>query len=105
MRTATESHLSMPITPDNVSRAGDVDRPSVTDGTAGAGSAATLRKGDGGRVLGIVPLGQPGVARGGSGWFAGAEAAEYACVLEADGPGGGLDGGAVTDQVLGSFQP
>jgi NADPH:quinone reductase-like Zn-dependent oxidoreductase len=40
-----------------------------------------------------------------SGWFAGAEAAEHAGVLEADGAGGGLDGGAVADQVLSSLQP
>jgi hypothetical protein len=59
----------------------------------------------GGRVLGVVPLGQLGVARGRSGWFAGAEAAEHAGILEADGAGGGLDGGAVADQVLGSLQP
>ena len=44
-------------------------------------------------------------APGRSGWFAGAEAAEHAGVLEADGVGGGLDGGAVADQVLGSLQP
>lgn len=40
-----------------------------------------------------------------SGWFAGAEAAEHAGVLEADGACGGLDGGTVADQVLGSLQP
>jgi hypothetical protein len=59
----------------------------------------------GGRVPGIVPLGQRAFARGRSGWFAGAEAAEHAGVLEADGAGGGLDGGAVADQVPGSLQP
>src|ERR1700735_2977028 len=46
-----------------------------------------------------------GIAPGRSGWVAGAEAAEHAGVLEADGAGGGLDGGAVADQVLGSLQP
>lgn len=56
-------------------------------------------------VLGIVPLRHLGVALGRSGWFAGTEAAEHADVLEADGAGGGLDGGAVADQVLGSLQP
>jgi hypothetical protein len=49
------------------------------------------------------------LAFGRSGWFAGAEAeaeaAEHAGVLEADGAGGGLDGGAVADQVLSSLQP
>ena len=54
---------------------------------------------------GIVPLRHLGVALGRSGWFAGAEAAEHADVLEADGAGGGLDGGAVADHVLGSLQP
>src|ERR1700685_834697 len=37
--------------------------------------------------------------------FAGAEAAEHAGVLKADGSGGDFDGGAVADQVLASFQP
>jgi len=40
---------------------------------------------------------------GRSGWFAGTQAAEHSGVLEADGTGRGLDGGAVADQVLGSL--
>jgi len=39
-----------------------------------------------------------------SGWFTCAEAAEHASVLEADGAGGGLHGGAVADQVLSPLQ-
>src|SRR3984957_1037989 len=49
-------------------------------------------------------LAPPG-ALGRSVRFAGAEAAEHAGVLEADGASGGLDGGAVADQVLGPLQP
>ena len=34
-----------------------------------------------------------------------AQAAEHPGVLETDGPGGGLDGGAVADQMFGPLQP
>jgi len=74
-----------------------------TEGTYG--NWAVIGRGLLAWVLGIVPLGQLGVALGGSGWSAGAEAAEHAGVLEAGGAGGGLDSGAVADQVLGSLQP
>src|SRR5690348_5549770 len=44
-------------------------------------------------------------ARRRRGLWAGAEAAEHAGVVEADGAGGRLYGGALADEVLGTFQP
>ena len=83
-------------------------RPAPTQGHPGYRRPAPTQGHPGSRQVSPLRLtGYPGLdfVFGRQGWFAGAEAAKHAGILEADGVGGGLDGGAVADQVLSPFQP
>jgi hypothetical protein len=77
--------------------------PLLSQAMGGVVRAGLARVRGGGVCAGGGGAGSRGDEVGLVGWVAGAEAAEHAGVLEADGAGGGLDGGAVADEVLGSF--